>query len=139
MSSSHTYPVAVGVVESLEFDDVGMAHNPHYLKLTVLRRKSETSRLASGRVIQHLRIPERPPYLEPFVLQDSLDGSVLAAGGHLGLKHDTERSIAHDLALSIRDLLVLACQAILDLFADDLCAGKEDGETSVIMDQTGRN
>jgi hypothetical protein len=74
-----------------------------------------------------VRIPERPPYLEPLVLQDSLDGSVLAAGGHLGLKHDTERSIADDLALGIRDLLVLACQAILDLFADDLCAGEEEG------------
>lgn len=31
------YPVTVGVVEGLEFDDVGMAHNPHDLKLTVLR------------------------------------------------------------------------------------------------------
>jgi hypothetical protein len=78
-----------------------------------------------------VRIPERPPYLEPLVLQDSLDGSVLAAGGHLGLKHDTERSIADDLALGIRDLLVLPCQAILNLFADDLCAGKTKRETSV--------
>jgi hypothetical protein len=67
-------------------------------------------------------------------LQDSLDGSVLAAGGHLGLKHDTEGSIAHDLALGIGDLLVLARQAILDLFADDLCAGKEE-KTSVNTDQ----
>ena len=73
-------------------------------------------------------IRQRPSYLEALVLQDSLDGSVLAAGGHLGLKHDTKRSIADDLALSIRDLLVLACQAILDLFADDLCAGKTKRE-----------
>lgn len=109
-----------------------MAHNPHNLKLTVLR-KSERNRLAWGTGIQHLRSLGSPPYLEPLVLQDSLDGSVLAAGGHLSLKHDTERSIADDLALGVGDLLVLACQAILDLFADDLCAGKE-GETSVITD-----
>jgi hypothetical protein len=36
---STTYPVAVGVVEGLEFDDVGVAHNPHNLQLTVLRMK----------------------------------------------------------------------------------------------------
>lgn len=81
-------------------------------------------------------VRQRPPYLEPLVLQDSLDGSVLAAGGHLGLKHDTEGSIADDLALGVGDLLVLAGQAILDLFADDLCAGKEE-ETSVNTDQRG--
>lgn len=46
MSPSHTYPVAVRVVESLQFDDVGMAHDPHNLKLTVLQNK--TNRLALG-------------------------------------------------------------------------------------------
>jgi hypothetical protein len=46
VSPSHTYPVAVRVVESLQFDDVGMAHDPHNLKLTVLQNK--TNRLALG-------------------------------------------------------------------------------------------
>lgn len=32
----------------------------------------------------------KPPYLEPLVLEDSLDGSILTARGHLGLKHHTE-------------------------------------------------
>lgn len=35
-----TYPVAIGVVECLEFDDVGMAHDPHDLQLTVLQKVS---------------------------------------------------------------------------------------------------
>jgi hypothetical protein len=47
VSPSHTYPVAVRVVESLEFDDVGMAHDPHNLKLTILQ-ESKTNGLAWG-------------------------------------------------------------------------------------------
>lgn len=88
-----------------------MAHNPHNLQLTILWAWSanpSTYRM----LIQS--------YLEPLILQDSLDGRVLAARGHLGLKHHAERPVAHDLALRVRDLLGLPCQAILDLFADDL-------------------
>ena len=60
------------------------------------------------------------PYLESLVLEDSLDGSVLAAGSHLGLEHHTEGAIADDLTLRVGDLLGLAGQSILDLFANDL-------------------
>lgn len=125
--STH-YPVAVGVVEGLELDDIGMAHDAHNLKLTVLSKS----------VDQYCppHVPDgSASHLETLVLEDSLDGSVLAAGGHLGLKHHTERSIAHDLALGVRDLLGFARQAILDLFADDLCAaGEQDklvGNTAI--------
>ena len=31
-----TYPLTIGVIESLQFYNVGMADNPHYLSLTVL-------------------------------------------------------------------------------------------------------
>lgn len=63
---------------------------------------------------------EPAAYLEPLILKDSLDGSILAAGSHLGLKHHTERSVANNLALCVGDLLGFARQAILNLFADDL-------------------
>ena len=62
-------------------------------------------------------------HLEALVLEDSLDSGILAAGGHLGLKHHAEGTIANDLALGVGDLLVLASQAILDLFTDDLYSG----------------
>lgn len=73
---------------------------------------------------------EAASYLEPLVLKDSLDGSVLAAGGHLGLEHHTKRSIAHDLALCIGDLLGFARQAILDLLTNDLCIGRKASPVS---------
>lgn len=77
-------------------------------------------------VLPTAHVSEEPAsYLEPLILEDSLDGSILAAGGHLGLKHHTERSIAHNLALCVGDLLGFARQAILDLFADDLCVGRK--------------
>lgn len=59
-------------------------------------------------------------YLEPLILEDSLDGSIFPARSHLGLKHDTEGAIAHDLALGVGDLLGFASQSILDLLPDDL-------------------
>lgn len=35
-TTSITYPVTVGVVKGFQFDDVGMAHNPHDLQFTIL-------------------------------------------------------------------------------------------------------
>ena len=64
------------------------------------------------------------PYLESLVLEDSLDGSILAAGSHLGLEHDTEGAIADNLTLCVGDLFGFTGQSILDLLLDDLC---EDG------------
>lgn len=78
-------------------------------------------------MIRHTRThtPGREPiYLEPLILEDSLDGSIFPARSHLGLKHNTEGAIAHNLALSVGDLLGFAGQSILDLLADDLCEGK---------------
>lgn len=60
-------------------------------------------------------------HLEALVLKDTLDGSVLAAGRQLGLEDDTERTIAYDLALCIRQVFVVAGQAVLNFLADDLC------------------
>lgn len=87
-----------------------MAHDAHDLQLTVLR----------GSALNDSETVREGPYLESLVLKHSLDGSILAAGGHLGLEDDTKRSIAHDLALGIRDLLGFTGEAILDLFANDL-------------------
>ena len=60
------------------------------------------------------------PYLESLILKNSLDGSILAAGSHLGLEYHTEGAIANNLALRVSNLLGLTGQSILDLFADDL-------------------
>jgi hypothetical protein len=61
-------------------------------------------------------------HLESLVLQDALDGRVLARGRELGLEDDAEGAIAHDLALGILHVPSLSRHAILDLFADDLWA-----------------
>lgn len=58
-------------------------------------------------------------------MEDSLDGSILAAGGHLRLEDDAKGSIADDLALCVGDFLGLTGQSILDLLADDLCRTNE--------------
>lgn len=63
----------------------------------------------------------RKTYLKTLVLENSFDGSILAAGHHFGLKNHSERPIADDLALRVRDLLRFPCQAILDFFSNDLC------------------
>lgn len=59
-------------------------------------------------------------HLEALVLEDALDGGVLAAGRELGLENDSERTIANNLALRVGQVLVLAGQAVLDLLPDDL-------------------
>lgn len=65
------------------------------------------------------------PYLEAFVLQNSLDGGVFTAGRQLGLEDNTKGAIANDLALRVLHLFCLSCQAILDLFANNLCRGRQ--------------
>ena len=90
----HTYPIAIGVIKGLELNDIGMAYNPHDLKLTVLCESCQSTR-GQTRTVENscinTRLPGQPqPYLEPFVLQDPLDGSVLAAGCHLGLEDHPE-------------------------------------------------
>ena len=60
-------------------------------------------------------------YLEALVLEYALDGSVLARGRQLGLKHDAKGSIAHNLALGILHISSLTGDAILNLLADDFC------------------
>lgn len=87
----------------------------------------------TGLVIRHTHthtptpiLGREPIYLEPLILQDSLDGSIFPARSHLGLKHNTERTIAHNLALSVGDLLGFAGESILDLLADDLLRERLD-------------
>lgn len=60
-------------------------------------------------------------HLESFILQDALDGRIFARRRKLGLEDDTEGSVAHDLALCILHVPSLSSDAILDLFANDLC------------------
>ena len=58
--------------------------------------------------------------LESFVLQYTLDSSILAIGGDLGLEDDAEGAISNNLALGVLHLSSLAGDTILNLFADDL-------------------
>jgi hypothetical protein len=57
--------------------------------------------------------------LEALVLQHPLDGGIFSARGELGLEYHAEGAVAHNLALCVRQVLVFACLAVLDLFADD--------------------
>jgi hypothetical protein len=63
-------------------------------------------------------------HLESFVLQDALDGSILARGGELGLKDDAEGSVSYNLALCVLHISSLTRNAILDLFANNLYSGE---------------
>ena len=59
--------------------------------------------------------------LETLVLKHTLDSSIFAAGGQLGLEDNTEGTVADNLALGVLHLFCLSGQAILDLFANYLC------------------
>ena len=53
--------------------------------------------------------------LEPFILQDLLDGDVipiLKLGDKFGLKDDAERAVADDFAVRVRDVTSVASLAI---------------------------
>ena len=86
-------PVAAGVEKGLELDDVGVLHLAHDLQLAVLKA---------------------------LVLEDALDGGILARADQLGLEDDAEGAIAHDLALCIREVPLLAGRTVVHSFLDDL-------------------
>jgi hypothetical protein len=54
-------------------------------------------------------------------LQHAFDCGVLSARRQLRLEDDAERAVAHNFALRVCQIFVLACLAILDLFADNFC------------------
>ena len=60
-------------------------------------------------------------HLEALVLQHPLDGRIFTARRQLRLEDYTEGAVAHDLALRVCEIFVVAGQAILDLFADNFC------------------
>lgn len=104
-----TYPVAIGVIECLQFDDVRMSNNPHDLELSVLFELVSEAKSSKWIGVPHLESP---------VLQHPLDGCILAAGLELGLEDDAERSVADDLTLSVLHLPSFTCDSILYLFLD---------------------
>jgi len=59
--------------------------------------------------------------LEPLVLKDTLYGGILPRRRQFSLKDYTERAISDDFALCILQVPRLAGDAVLDLFADELC------------------
>lgn len=112
-----TYTLAVVVEEGLELDDVRVTHNAHDLQLAVLCWSQYAVRVccsalprAAGRDWTHL---------EALVLQHPLDGCVLAAGRQLRLEDDAERAVADNLALCVRQVLVVARLAVLHFLAND--------------------
>jgi hypothetical protein len=58
-------------------------------------------------------------YLESLVLEDTLDGSIFARRGQLGLEDNTERTVAYDLALRVLQVSGFACDAVLYFLADN--------------------
>lgn len=105
------YTFTIGIIEGLQFNNVWMPDNPHYLQLTILIMVSSSPHAVSGAV------DARVTNLEPFVLEYSFDGSILSTGRQLCLKHDTEGTIANDFALGILHFSSLAGESILYLFS----------------------
>lgn len=62
-------------------------------------------------------------HLEALVLEHALDGGILTTGRQLGLEDYTKGAVADNLALRVCEVLVVARQAILDLFVDNFCRG----------------
>jgi hypothetical protein len=91
--SKITYTFAIGIIESFQLNNVGVADNAHDLELTVL---------------------------ESLVLKDSLDGSILSRWGQLGLENNTEGAISDNLALRVLQIPSFSSHSILDLLADHL-------------------
>ena len=104
-------PVTVGVVERLEFDDIWVAHDPHDLKLSVLRGSQQSENVMWRKMSNFA-------YLEALVLEDSLDSRVFARRRQLGLKDNAKGPVAHYLTLGVSHLLRLPRQAILNLLVD---------------------
>lgn len=90
-----------------------MSDDAHDLQLAVLRRVSK-------RVAPPARSHSQTD-LEALVLEHTLDGGIFSAGGQLGLKNDAKGAVAYDLALRVRQILVVAGHTVLDLFADNFC------------------
>ena len=109
-----TYPLAIIVEEGLELDDVWVPDDAHDLQFTVLR---QISKCEITPVRSHAQTD-----LEALVLEHALDGGVLSTRRQLGLENDAEGAVAHNLALRVCQVLVLARLAILHLFADNFCA-----------------
>jgi hypothetical protein len=72
-------------------------------------------------------------YLEPLVLEDSLDGSILSRWRQLGLENNAEGAISDNLALRVLQVPSFSSHSILDLLADHLC----NCVSSAANDQTG--
>ena len=89
-----------------------MSDNAHDLEFTVL--------LPSAMDAQAQR---RHTDLETLVLENPLDGRILTTGRQLRLEDYAKGAITDDFALRVGEVLVVAGQAVLDLFADNFCMG----------------
>lgn len=87
-----------------------MSDDAHNLKFTIL----------CGNQQKAINQPSFQSDLETFVLEDSLDCGVLTTRREFGLENNAKGAIANYLALRVLHLSSLACQSILDLFANHL-------------------
>ena len=67
-------------------------------------------------------------HLEALVLQHALDGCIFTTGRQLCLEDDAERAVSDNLALCVCQVLVVARQAVLHLFADNFWRAVSDGQ-----------
>lgn len=65
--------------------------------------------------------PVARAHLESLVLQNALDGSILARRGELCLEDNPEGSVANNLALCVLHISSQSGDAVLDFLADYLC------------------
>lgn len=100
-----TYALSIGIIKSLELDNVRVSHNTHDLQLTVL--PLSVLRYNSGISVLH-------SHLEAFILQYSFDSGIFPVRSKLRLKHYTKRTVSYDLTLGILHFPSFASDTILN-------------------------
>lgn len=87
-----------------------MTNNAHDLQLTILYSRQRRSICC---ILSYA-------YLEPLVLQHTLDSSIFTRRRELSLENHSEGTISHDLALGVLHIASLPSHSILDLLTNDL-------------------
>ena len=93
-----------------------MSHNSHDLQLSVLIHISIPKR--------RLRVQTQRTYLEPLILEHSLDCRIFSRRRQLCLEYNAKGTISDDFALRVLHLFRLTRQSILHFLANDFCLSR---------------
>lgn len=78
-------------------------------------------------------------YLEPLILKNTFDGSILSRWRQLGLENHTKGTISDNFALGILQVSGLASHSILNLFTDNLCNCVSVEAKSIMTKSNGKD